>query len=122
MKLTTLLLTGVLLLTMIAPPAEAQRRRFRRGRSALGTAAALGVIGAIAASSNRGNYGRGYGYYGSNYYPGYRSYGYAPYNRGYAYPSYTGAMPFGASYYIDEGDYRNYYDAYNNYLGRTRLW
>ena len=117
MRTMKVLLTGLLVLSFLAPPAEAQwRRRNRNGvGTALAAAAVLGVIGAIASNRNR-NYYRPYGgYYGG--YPG--VYGYA--RPAYGYPA-AGGLPFGATSFVDEGDYRNYRDVYGNYLGRVPLW
>ena len=109
MNPTKLVLSGLLILSLMAPAAQA--RRFY-GRRAVGTAVALGAIGAIASHHYYPGY---YSYYGAPVY-GAPVYGYA---RPYAART---ALPFGATSFIDEGDYRNYYDAYGHYLGRTALW
>ena len=91
MRVTTMSCAGFLMVSLLAPPAEAQ--------SSGTTDAILNVIGAVAANRSDRGYNRGYlenGYYGNSYY-GNGGYGYDGY--GNAYPgSYSGYSNYHGSY------------------------
>ena len=104
-----IMVLGILVLCMAAPPAEAQNTTER----IIGS-----VIGALANQPSGYHDAYPYGYSRPLYRPyGYRPLGYRTYRS-----SYGTGLPFGASYYVDEGDYRNFKDAYGRQLGRIPLW
>jgi hypothetical protein len=133
MRYAKWILVGFLTLSILAPPAAAQRRSRRNQRNAIAAAAVLGVISAVAASrSNRGYYrDGGHGYvYGNGYDNVYGSgYGaYSPYRAAvpgspYGYRTARTDNPYqgGPFSYVDEGAYRNYRDAAGNFVGRVPL-
>ena len=123
MRFTKLILIALFGLSLVAHPAEA-----RRGRG-LAIAAGIGIGAAIASSHHRDYYG----YYGGPYYSSYGYYnrplGYSYYDPYYTptyrssqvYPSSGAPMIPGAASFIDENGFRNYRDAYGNYIGREPL-
>jgi hypothetical protein len=121
MRYAKLGLTSLLVFALLTPPVQARSNTLR---TVLGAAAVIGVASAL---SNR-NRNRGYAnnpYYGGSY-PGAYGYG-SSYPGAYGYRGAYGApvqsygQSYGASSYVDEGEYRNYRDAYGNYLGRVHL-
>lgn len=123
MKTTQLFLAALLGLALLAPPAHA-----RRHGGALAAAAVIGTAAALSSHHHHhhgyyGGYYRPYGYYRSGYYGSYYDPYYAPRVYGAPVVLPTAGVPMvpGAVSYIDEGDFRNYRDAYGNYIGRVPL-
>ena len=127
MRFFSVLVIGALLIPLAPQPVQAQS-------DTAGTI--LNVIGAIANQRSNRDYYRSDPYYGG----GYRSYRSSPYGYGVSSPYGYGvsspygyrmsspygyrvqsSRPYGAARIVDQGDYRNYYDAYGNYLGRERI-
>lgn len=107
MRFIGLLVIGALFLSLAPQPSRADDSDTAR--------AILDVVGTVAAARAARDYPRydTYPYRAYNPYVVTRPYGYSTWSRG--------ALPFGAAYYVDQGDYRNYRDARGYYLGRERI-
>lgn len=122
MRYSKLLGIGLLSVSLLLP---APVRAGSEGRRNTAIAAAV-AIGALALSRNRhrNRYYAPSAYYGSPYSSsgvyGAPVYG-APVYGAPVYGAVGGPMVPGAASFIDEGDFRNYRDAYGNYLGRVPL-
>lgn len=110
MKYLNTFLVGLLTCALLVPPVDARPRRHGGWRGSSTAGIVLGVIAAAAAVSAASER---------------HHHRYDPWRYG-TYPVYGAPIPGrcsipGAVTFIDEGLYRNYRDAYGNYLGRVPL-
>lgn len=118
-KLKSLLGIGTILLCLstVVPAARADF-----GDALLGAAVGAGISAAVDDDDDGTSYRREYRSFAPTYrrYRTYRTTPFRSWDGGYR--SFRSGLPYGSAYFVDEGQFRNYKDAYGNHLGREPLW